>query len=322
MNEKISNRLRHFFHVVSNIRPIVWIGLYLCVTPLFALIYWWLPDSQFRIPDGAGTDYGSWLYYSTVTITTLGFGDYTPAHGWAQAVTAIEVMCGLIFLGLFLNAVGSMKSEIDVASEVERRKRVYDAEQKERLLKNIPRLLHNINIFLAYCYAVTTPLAQRKETDTTYNPDFSFNDLADLFEPSQLSIDNSRLPAVERLLSSASNTSLLLDSVQNNVDLRQWPEVLEDCFSFVANYQMFSATDALTRRYRLDDTPGHISDRMRHDEESLSALVAGWHGDLNFKKEPLLQPVGELYSFIKENAGLALELETKLTSIALENKPS
>ena len=107
MKTDISNRVRHFFHVVSNIRPIVWIGLYVVVTPVFALIYMALPDWQFRIPDGAGTDFGSWLYYSIVTITTLGFGDYTPAHGWAQAVTAVEVMCGLIFLGLFLNAVGN-----------------------------------------------------------------------------------------------------------------------------------------------------------------------------------------------------------------------
>ena len=101
----LSRKTRHFFHLVSNIRPIVWIGLYICITPIFALIYYWSPDSQFRIPEGAGTDYGSWLYYSIVTITTLGFGDYTPAHGWAQMVTAIEVMCGPVFLGLFLNAV-------------------------------------------------------------------------------------------------------------------------------------------------------------------------------------------------------------------------
>ena len=74
-------------YVVSNIRPIVWIALYVALVPVFALIYWWLPDSQFRIPDSAGTDFGSWVYYSIVTITTLGFGDYTPAHGWAQAVS-------------------------------------------------------------------------------------------------------------------------------------------------------------------------------------------------------------------------------------------
>ena len=110
MLQKISDRIRHFFHVVSNIRPIVWICLYIILVPIFALIYWWLPDSQFRIPEGGSPAFGSWLYYSIVTISTLGFGDYTPAHGWAQAVTAIEVVCGLSVFGFFLNSVGSMKA--------------------------------------------------------------------------------------------------------------------------------------------------------------------------------------------------------------------
>ena len=71
----LSDKTRHFFHVVSNIRPIVWIVLYVVLMPLFAFIYWMLPDGQFRIPDGGTVGYGSWLYYSIVTITTLGFGD-------------------------------------------------------------------------------------------------------------------------------------------------------------------------------------------------------------------------------------------------------
>lgn len=218
-------------------------------------------------------------------------------------------MCGLIFLGLFLNAVGSMKSEIDVASEIEKQRQLHRAEQKERLLKNIPRLLHSLNTFLAYCYAATTPVDSRKSDDASYNPDFSFNDLAGIFDPSGLSIDNSRRPVVERLLSSASSTSLLLDSVQNSVDLRQWPQVLEDCFSFVASYQMFSATDAL-------------SALEKDDRAAMSQLIAGWKGELTFDGEPQLQPVGELFSFIKENASLALDLETQLSSIALGKSDS
>ena len=148
---KFSDRLRHFWHVVSNVRPVIWILSYVGLVPVFAVIYWLLPDGQFRIPDNAGTDFGSWLYYSIVTITTLGFGDYTPAHGWAQCVTAIEVMCGLLLLGFFLNAVGSMKSEIDVESERERQRRLHEASQRDKLHKMIPMLLHQLNSFVAQC---------------------------------------------------------------------------------------------------------------------------------------------------------------------------
>lgn len=311
----VSRKVRHFFHTVSNIRPIVWIGLYICVTPIFALIYWWLPDSQFRIPDGAGTDYGSWLYYSIVTITTLGFGDYTPAHGWAQAVTAIEVMCGLVSLGFFLNAVGSMKSEIDVESEIEKQRLAHKQLQKEKLIKCAPSVLHNLNVFLSYCYAVTTPLSKRNGESAEYNPDFTFNDLSDLLRPSELPSDRTRLPAVVRLMHIARQTSLCLDSLQNKVDLSLWPDILEESFGFVANFEMFASADILLEKPQaiFDSHPKGDADVAGKD---FSTKIADWKGPLEFKDHPDLQIVGELYYFIKENGDFATKLETALTRIA------
>ncbi|MDE7468269.1 MAG: potassium channel family protein [Muribaculaceae bacterium] len=301
----LSRKIRHYFHVVSNIRPIVWIGLYIVLVPIFAVIYYLLPDGQFRIPDGGGVDFGSWLYYSIVTITTLGFGDYTPMHGLAQCVTAIEVMCGLIFLGFFLNAVGSMKSEIDVESEVEKQNMLHARQEGDKLQKNIPSILHTINQYLAYCYAVTTPEAQRAD-DVKFNPDFTFNDMADMFKRSDLPTDRTNLPAVTRLMHSANQTSLALDGLQGRVDLTLWPEVLEDCFGFVADNQMFSAQDELITK-------------EADDASLLSKEIASWSGDLDFSKHPELQSIGELYFFIKKTSTYALDLEKRLTEIANTN---
>lgn len=282
----LSDRIRHFFHVISNVRPIVWICLYIGLTPVFALIYWALPDGQFRIPDNAGTDFGSWLYYSIVTITTLGFGDYTPAHGWAQAVTAVEVMCGLTILGFFLNAVGSMKSEIDVTAEIEKQRQLHEASMKDKLLKSVPQILHSLNTFLTYCYAATTPLAKRDKTEHRYNPDFSIDDMADIYKPSGLSIDRTDSSAVHRLMMSASATSLVLDSLQTRVDLTQWPDLLEDCFTFVADCQMFTESDIPSEK---------------HVKENANAVP---------------HPLMSLSNFIKDNAALARKIETELTKIA------
>lgn len=310
----ISNRLRHFFHVVSNVRPIVWIISYVCLMPVFALIYWALPDGQFRIPDGAGTDFGSWIYYSIVTITTLGFGDYTPAHAWAQAVTAVEVMCGLIILGLFLNAVGSMKSEIDVESEIEKQKKVHFAMEKEKLMKSFPAVLHNINKFLAYCYAVTTPLSKRNDADAEYNPDFKFSDMQDLFKPSGLPFDQTRMPAVERLMKCASQTSLSLDSLETRVDLTLWPELLEDCFTFVANWQMFSSFDVLSDKATSLLGKGDTADE-KEAENKISTQIAEYKGNMETNPSGLRE-IDELYHFIRENAAIAKKLETAVTQIA------
>ena len=316
MKYTFSQHLSHFFHVVSNIRPVVWIGIYVCITPIFALIYWGLPDGQFRVPEGAGTDYGSWLYYSIVTITTLGFGDYTPAHPGAQAVTAIEVMCGLIFLGLFLNAVGAMKSEIDVESEIEKQKAVHQAMEAEKLNKSVPIVLNSLNVFLAYCYAVTTPPEKRIGEEAKYNPDFRFNDLSGMFAPTELPFDRTNMPSVERLMLSASHTSLALDSLQQRIDLALWPELMEKCFAFVANYQIFSNIDVMFRnpdRIQLNNLVDDTS-----VEHQLSKKIAEWKPTEDFSVDPDLKSVEELFNFIKDNANIAMEIETILTELDMK----
>lgn len=239
--QSISSGLRHFWHAVSNVRPIYWLLLYLGVVPVFALIYYWLPRDQFHLVEGATGAYGDWLYYSIVTITTLGFGDFTPALTAARVFTAIEVMCGLLVCGFFLNAVGSMKSENDVDAALARQRRLHFDAEREKLVKSVPMILHQLNQFLAYCYAVTTPLSER-DTKTDYNPDFTIDDMKDMALPSGLPSDRSGRPAVRGLMMSASSVSLMLDTMQAKVDMMLWPGLLDDCFAFVAAYQMLSLT--------------------------------------------------------------------------------
>lgn len=309
----LSNSIRHFFHVVSNVRPIYWICLYIGLMPVFAFIYWLLPDSQFRIPDNGTTDFGSWVYYSIVTISTLGFGDYTPVHGWAQAITAIEVMCGLVILGLFLNAVGSMKSEIEVESEIERQRQIHLAREKEKLAKNAPLIIHKINLFLAYCYAVTTPVAKRTKDSPEYNSRFAFSDIRDLYKPSDIPADYSRRSSVEGLMRCAMSTSLYIDSLQTRIDMTLWPRLLEDCFSFVANTQLFSSSDLLKEKLL----------RMAHDEnisleaaeQKISDEIATCGGIPENGKDDMMTPLVELYHYIKDNAVLARDIEVTVTGI-------
>lgn len=240
----LSNRIRHFFHVVSNVRPIVWMGLYLCLIPIFALIYHWLPDGQFRIPDGGAVDYGSWIYYSIVTITTLGFGDYTPCGAGAQAVTAIEVGFGLAVMGFFLNAVGSMKSEIDIDTEIEKQRRLHEAQEKDKLLKSVPIILHNINLYIEKCTAIE-------------NGDKS---------------GESGHAELAAILKSGAKMALCIDSLQNRVDLTLWPELLEACFGFVADYQMYSAEDPTAETKEAKNFIGKTKEQALEIEKQLTVL--------------------------------------------------
>lgn len=49
------------------------------------------------------------LYFSTVVITTLGFGDIVPVSDLARIVVASEAILGIIFIGLFLNNLSKNK---------------------------------------------------------------------------------------------------------------------------------------------------------------------------------------------------------------------
>ena len=54
-------------------------------------------DSPFFVQSGShqGSEY---LYFSFVTLTTLGFGDLSPSVGLPQALTALEALVGSVFL--------------------------------------------------------------------------------------------------------------------------------------------------------------------------------------------------------------------------------
>ena len=63
----------------------------------FAIVYFLLPmefwkDSKFP------NDIESNIYFSGVTITTLGYGDISPRHWFPQFLTVYEVFCGFILL--------------------------------------------------------------------------------------------------------------------------------------------------------------------------------------------------------------------------------
>ncbi len=63
-----------------------------------------LHANNVQVPE---SDHFTHLYFSMVTWTTLGFGDFKPTAD-AQAWAALEGLCGYVFLGLFLLIIPSL----------------------------------------------------------------------------------------------------------------------------------------------------------------------------------------------------------------------
>ena len=54
------------------------------------------------LPSGAGPGFSDFLYFSFVTLTTLGYGDVTPVHDVAQMLAVAEAVTGQLYLTIFV----------------------------------------------------------------------------------------------------------------------------------------------------------------------------------------------------------------------------
>ncbi len=80
---------------------------YLLMVPSFGVIYW-LADFLWKTPLG----FIESIYFSVVTITTLGYGDISPINDAGRILTGIEALLGIVSIGLFLNSISERRAEL------------------------------------------------------------------------------------------------------------------------------------------------------------------------------------------------------------------
>ncbi len=81
-------------------------SLYLIIGSVFAAIYGlilWLEPGAIIASTGAEVQWQQLLYYSYVTLTTLGYGDILPVSFYAQAFAAFEAITGTLYTVLLLS---------------------------------------------------------------------------------------------------------------------------------------------------------------------------------------------------------------------------
>ncbi len=81
-------------------------SLYLVLGSIFAAIFGlilWLEPGSFTSSTGAEVQWQQLLYYSYVTLTTLGYGDILPVGFYAQAFAAFEAIIGTLYTVILLS---------------------------------------------------------------------------------------------------------------------------------------------------------------------------------------------------------------------------
>ena len=74
---------------------------------VFGMIYS-LSDDSFKVSGNAesGLNIFEGIYFSVVTITTLGYGEILPLNWWGQLLVIFETLLGVFCLGLLLTSIG------------------------------------------------------------------------------------------------------------------------------------------------------------------------------------------------------------------------
>ena len=102
--------------------PVTWhringaIAVYLLLAVLFAVTYGviaGLADGAFTMAGGErpAAGWGGFLYFSLVTLTTVGFGDITPVHAMARSFTTLEALVGQLYPAILIARLVSLEIE-------------------------------------------------------------------------------------------------------------------------------------------------------------------------------------------------------------------
>ncbi len=81
---------------------------YLLLAVVWALVYAQVEiaaPGSFALATGAGSAGGQLMYFSLVTLTTLGYGDITPASPLTRLFAGIEAVQGALYLAIFIGRV-------------------------------------------------------------------------------------------------------------------------------------------------------------------------------------------------------------------------
>lgn len=116
-NEFIRKRLKKWNYFTKSLSYYYWeygrkphriIYLSIAIIFLFGLIFWINNDLISANTAVKTFNFGDSLYFSTITFTTLGYGDFSPT-GWLKILSAIEAFLGVINMGFLIAGYSNNK---------------------------------------------------------------------------------------------------------------------------------------------------------------------------------------------------------------------
>ena len=155
--------MRRFMRLVNEISLGWMLAALTAVIAVFGLAYWLLEPLgagiQFTYATAARPSLGDSLYFSLVTISSLGYGDIRPV-GLSRLLVGGEVIIGLSFFGLIVAKISSVKQDYIL-------RRLYSEKVEAEVRRYIEELEDGREL-----YRITSGLLIREEIDPSQTTTF------------------------------------------------------------------------------------------------------------------------------------------------------
>ena len=176
---------------LGGLNPLVFAIFYFLGTFLAAFLIYYLPcfELSSSLDKVELTSFLTSLYFSFTTITTLGYGDITPANQTTRFLVIALAFNGILLTGLFLNSLAYRVSLITQKRDQIRFEEDQKKEEIRRFLNITPILFQNFRDFISITYCLVTPQDQRSpstKVEKVMTLDFKLNDFRDMYKPSFL----------------------------------------------------------------------------------------------------------------------------------------
>ena len=303
--------MQTFLKKLTTQKPFTYGIFYLALIPLYAVTFSLLPESNFQL-NNHNHGFISCLYFSVITITTLGYGDITPIGLVSQLLTASESIIGIILIGLFLNALSYQHNreiqnrERQIQNKIEKRQSI------KKLLAFNQLIELNLKRYITYTIPITTPI--NKRSNNNINENFSFNDMRDLFEPTSNTTDNHFTPAITYFFHNLKELISTLEELVKLGYVQRWTKLEQLCLDFIETYKRLDYSAYITNQpntqlenkkgsdFDIETIKNHKGEVKFLPENTINAYVA------------LFQLIHESYNFTKKYRALIIQATASYTS--------
>lgn len=255
--------MKFFLKVLGNINPFLYGVAYLLCIPIFGTLLHYVDNFELINNNQLISDLNSAMYFSAVTITTLGYGDILPSNMSTRLLVIIEASLGVILAGLFLNSLAHKQSRIIQEADEKKFKRIEFSNRLEKLIAFNKLISLNLSQYEIYIIIMTSPYGSQarpygnNEPDFKLNPNFKFSDIKHLYKSSGKIGDNSHKPAVDYFYNSLDK---LVISLEQSISLDLFLD-FKDLEDEVREFIL------LSRRWNVrDDILAQIHTRMGEEQ--------------------------------------------------------